>query len=147
MRAPSSLLLPLALTFLVPAQAIAAQEPTLPPDPAPALPPPPPAPPPPVAAGDEVVPTATPDEPIEDAPKTASDTSALADDGHPLAGWHNGLFYLRDYTDNFRLYLQGRAQIDAYTYFGPGVAETTLKPTLFLRRIRPELSGEFLGNW
>lgn len=81
---------------------------------------------------------------------SAADASPLAKDSHPLAGWHNGLFYLRDYNDNFRLYIQGRAQIDTYTYFGPGVAEVTaqsLKPTLFLRRIRPELSGEFLVNW
>lgn len=86
--------------------------------------------------------TTTPDEET-----SAADSSPLAKDGHPLAGWHNGLFFLRDYNDNFRLYIQGRAQIDTYTYFGPGVGETTLKPTIFLRRIRPELSGEFLGNW
>src|SRR5260221_10391310 len=35
----------------------------------------------------------------------------------PLAGWHGGLFYLRDENDNFRLHLQGRAQIDVYSYF------------------------------
>jgi phosphate-selective porin len=65
----------------------------------------------------------------------------------PLAGWHGGLFYLRDQTDNFRLYFQGRAQVDTYAYFGPGVPDTRLKATTFLRRVRPELSGEFLGRW
>jgi phosphate-selective porin len=89
--------------------------------------------------------SAPPAAPAEEA--SVADASPLAKDGHPLAGWHNGLFYLRDYNDNFRLYVQGRAQIDTYTYFGPGVAETTLKPTIFLRRIRPELTGEFLGKW
>lgn len=68
-----------------------------------------------------------------------------------MAGWHNGLFYLRDVDDNFRLYVQGRAQIDSYNYLGPGVTDTTLSPplksTLFLRRIRPEVSGEILRVW
>jgi phosphate-selective porin len=72
---------------------------------------------------------------------------ALAADGNPLAGWHNGVFYLRDRTDNYRLYLQGRAQIDFYGFAGPGVPDTTLKPTLFLRRIRPEIGGEFFKSW
>ena len=81
------------------------------------------------------------------ASEPSADNSALAKNGHPMAGWHNGLFYLRDYNDNFRLHVQGRAQIDAYSYFGPGVLDTTLKPTLFLRRIRPELSGEIMRDW
>jgi phosphate-selective porin len=57
------------------------------------------------------------------------------------------LFYLRDENDDFRLYIQGRAQIDTYSYFGPGVADSRLKATIFLRRIRPELTGEFLKHW
>ncbi len=73
---------------------------------------------------------------------------ALAKDGHPLAGYHDGLFYLRDENDNFRLYVQGRAQIDSYNYLGPGVgSSTTLVPTIFLRRIRPEVTGEILKHW
>ena len=64
------------------------------------------------------------------------------------AGWHGGVFYMRDADDNFRLYFQGRAQIDAFNYFGPGVADTSLKSTMFLRRVRPEFTGEFMqGNW
>jgi phosphate-selective porin len=65
----------------------------------------------------------------------------------PLAGWHGGVFYLRDENDNFRLYLQGRAQVDFYSYFGPGLPDSKQKGTIFLRRVRPELSGEFLGRW
>ena len=65
-----------------------------------------------------------------------------------LAGYHGGLFYLRDRKDNFRLYLQGRAQVDSYNYAGPGVGDVaSLKSTVFLRRIRPELTGEFLHTW
>jgi len=64
-----------------------------------------------------------------------------------MAGWHNGLFYLRDYHDNYRLHVNGRASIDGYTYFGRGVADAGLRPTLLLRRIRPEVSGEFFQDW
>jgi phosphate-selective porin len=73
--------------------------------------------------------------------------SPLSEEPRPLAGFHHGLFFLRDKDDNFQLFLQARSQIDAYSYFGPGVADTTLKPTLFLRRIRPELTGTVLGRW
>src|SRR4051812_43435464 len=59
------------------------------------------------------------------------------------AGSHGGTFYLRDAEDNFRLHFQARAQIDAFNYFGPGVSDTGLKSTMFLRRVRPELTGEF----
>jgi hypothetical protein len=75
-----------------------------------------------------------------------NDTAPLARDGHPLAGYH-GLWYLRDYNDNFILYLNGRAQIDTYTYMGPGIGSTPLKPTMFLRRIRPEVAGEIMHHW
>jgi phosphate-selective porin len=85
--------------------------------------------------------------PIADAPlfpaEPAPSTPTVAGiDGQPLAGYHGGVFYLRDKQDNFRLYVGGRAQVDFYGFFGPGVADTTLKSTLLLRRIRPELSGE-----
>jgi phosphate-selective porin len=85
--------------------------------------------------------------PAETAPSADRDRSAIAVDGHPMAGFHNGVFYLRDENDNFRLYVSGRAQVDAYSFFGPGVPDTPLKATLFLRRVRPELGGEFLGHW
>ncbi len=80
------------------------------------------------------------------APLSGRDPS-LAEDGFPLAGYHSGLFYLRDTEDNYRLYLQGRAHLDFYGYFGPGVGDTSLKPTLFLRRARPEFSGELFHSW
>jgi phosphate-selective porin len=71
---------------------------------------------------------------------------AHADD-HDLAGYRDGFFYLRDKSGDFVLYPQLRAQIDSYNYFGPGVADTTLKSTVLLRRVRPELAGELLGHW
>lgn len=95
----------------------------------------------------------SPSEPVPAArPSSAEEhahveSPALADDGAPLAGYHDGLFFLRARRDDFRLYVQGRSQLDFYSYFGPGVVDAGLKPTLFVRRIRPELSGEFLGRW
>jgi phosphate-selective porin len=89
----------------------------------------------------------TPPPPTDPAERARIDDAPSAADGHPLAGYHNGLFYLRDHHDNFHLYIQGRSQIDFYSFLGAGVPETTLKPTLFLRRVRPEITGEFLGHW
>jgi hypothetical protein len=69
----------------------------------------------------------------------------------PLAGWHDGLFCLRDASDNFRLYVQGRVHVDALTAFGPGVGslgpDSDITSRLTLRRVRPELSGEFFKRW
>jgi len=68
-----------------------------------------------------------------------------------LAGFHNDLFYLRDKADVFRLYVQGRVHVDAVGWLGPGVSSLSesnaLKPTFFLRRVRPEIGGEFFSNW
>jgi phosphate-selective porin len=80
-------------------------------------------------------------------PPPAPVDASVGKDGNPLAGYHGGYFFLRDVDDNYRLYLQGRAHIDFYSYAGPGVGETTLKPTIFLRRARPEFSGEFFHRW
>jgi phosphate-selective porin len=101
-----------------------------------------PAPPPP--------PDATPSVAVPDVPAAAGTGATSAyptSDENDYAGWHGGNFFLRSKDDNFRLYVQGRAQIDSYNYAGPGVTDTTLKSTVFLRRIRPELTGEFMKNW
>jgi phosphate-selective porin len=130
------LLLPL---LLVPRAALAQDQPA-----PPAVEPPAPPPPPPPPSGD----TLSPPPPPESNGAATNDRSALAADGYPMAGNHNGLFYLRDYNDNFRLHIQGRAQVDFYSYAGPGVEDVAaLKPTLFLRRIRPEITGEILKDW
>jgi phosphate-selective porin len=102
----------------------------------------------PAAAATSPLPAAPP-QPVAPAPEpTPPPTNeALAADGKPLAGWYGGMFYMRDAADDFRLYVQGRAQVDMYNYFGPGVADTTLKSNVLLRRIRPELAGEILGRW
>lgn len=81
-------------------------------------------------------------------PNTTSTVAVEPADAKPLAGWHQGLFYLRDTTDNFRLYLQGRLNVDGYAPFGPGVTQLPagngLQPTFFIRRVRTEVSGELL---
>ncbi len=77
--------------------------------------------------------------------------AAFAAEEPPLAAFHNGLFYVRDKTDTFRLYVQGRVHVDAIGWLGPGLTSgdpsTTLKPTFFLRRARPEIGGEFFHDW
>ncbi|HWZ87813.1 MAG TPA: porin [Polyangiaceae bacterium] len=156
MKFPALILTP-TLTFFA-FQAFAQDAPAAPPQtPAPDAPAVAPAPTP------DAAPTATPiapPQPVLPPPAAATappelvapippipTSNGVGKDGNPLAGWHNELFYLRDTDDNFRLYVQGRAQIDFYSYAGPGVADTTLKPTLFLRRIRPEITGEFFHSW
>jgi phosphate-selective porin len=94
----------------------------------------------------EVPPESKPDQPgTSSAPEpiAAAPEAPVEEEDKSLAGRHGGVFFLRDKDDEFRLYFGGRAQIDSYNYFGPGVADTTLKSTIFLRRIRPELTGEF----
>jgi hypothetical protein len=74
-----------------------------------------------------------------------------AHDGYPLAGRVGEYFYLRDANDDFRIYFDGRAQVDVYLPFGAGVSSSAvgsgLEPTFFIRRARPELAGEFLKHW
>ncbi|HKQ69303.1 MAG TPA: porin [Polyangiaceae bacterium] len=80
-------------------------------------------------------------------PTTLPIFEATPREAPPLAGWHGGVFFLRDENDNFRLYVQGRGQVDAFGYFGPGVPDSKLKGTVLLRRVRVEVGGEFLQNW
>ncbi len=79
------------------------------------------------------------------------DQGSRIQDAPPLAGYHNGLFYLRDSADVFRLYIQGRVHVDALTWLAPGVAslpaDSGLKSTLTLRRARLEIAGEFFHDW
>jgi phosphate-selective porin len=88
-----------------------------------------------------------PASPVLTPPPPAPIDPSVGKDGNPLAGYRGGYFFLRDVDDNYRLYLQGRAHIDFYSYAGAGISDTTLKPTLFLRRARPEFSGEFFHRW
>jgi len=85
------------------------------------------------------------DGPVPDARGT------VGADGYPLAGRVGEYFYLRDAHDDFRIYFGGKVHVDAYVPFGPGVSSAAagsgIEPTVFLRRARPELSGEFLGHW
>lgn len=87
---------------------------------------------------------------VPEVPPAAAPADAGAEE-KSLAGWHGGVFYLRSPDDYFRLYVQGRLQMDMYNYAGPGVTDMTgnnaLKSNFFLRRVRPELTGEFMKNW
>lgn len=102
----------------------------------------------------EVAPS--PADPIAAPPVTPAPPAVAADKvdesaGPPLAGWHQGLFFLRDRSDNFRLYVQGRLNLDGYAPFGTGVSDlpagSGLQPTLFIRRVRTEISGELLRTF
>jgi hypothetical protein len=68
-------------------------------------------------------------------------------DDKPLAGWHNGFFYIRDATDSFRFYPAGRLHVDGYAPFGAGVSKlpagSAMNPTVFIRRARVEFNVEF----
>lgn len=68
----------------------------------------------------------------------------------PLAGFNDG-FFIRDPSDNFRLYPRARVNVDFHGFFGPGVADVPaadggvgLSPRIFVRRLRFELAGDFL---
>lgn len=101
-----------------------------------------------LARAQDPAPTPAPDNKVESKPEPVSPPKAEADGPPPpLAGWHGGVFYLRDEHDNFRLHIQGRMQLDGFSYFGPGVSDTALKATILVRRLRPEISGEFLKHW
>ena len=68
----------------------------------------------------------------------------------PLAGYKDGLLYLRDPRDILRLYPHGQLDLDAHGFFGAGVsavpaslAGVSLAPSFFVRHARFDLAGEF----
>ncbi len=75
-------------------------------------------------------------------PAAARADADAAVDGGPTAGFRDGLFFLRDRSDAFRLYPRGRLQIDAHTHFGHDLDAAGLEDALVFRRIQPEISGE-----
>ena len=86
------------------------------------------------------------------APRAANAQEPSAPDpASRAAGWHDGIFFLRDTEDNFRLYVQGRVHADGVAWVGPGVSslgpDGALKSTFYLRRARTEVAGEFLKEW
>lgn len=133
---------------------VAEKAPAAPPPPAPAAVPAPPA-----AAGHKAAqgPAAVWPPPVTEQAGTAPITAAppatekpgaaLARDGRPLAGYHNGHFYLRDASDNFRIYPSAMLLLDAQAWAGPGVADLTgsaLNPRLLVRAARLGLGGQVL---
>lgn len=85
--------------------------------------------------------------PVTAAPPAPEPGPALARDGHPLAGYQNGHFYLRDATDNFRLYPSAMLLLDGQAWAGPGVSDlpgSELSPRFVVRAARLGLGGEVL---
>jgi phosphate-selective porin len=81
--------------------------------------------------------------PPEPTPSPAEDAAVP-----PTAGVHNGIFFIRDLDDDYRLYFQGRAMIDVYSFFGAGVEHVpSLTPSIFLRKVRMEFTGELQKTW
>ncbi|MFT3776469.1 MAG: porin [Minicystis sp.] len=82
---------------------------------------------------------------LSSAPAAAEEPSSPA----PLAGYQDG-FFLRDSRDYFRVYPRLRLNIDAYGFFGKGLADVPstdggvgLAPRLVLRRFRLEIGADF----
>lgn len=77
--------------------------------------------------------------------------AAHAAPGTWSSGYRNGTFYVRDPSDVFRLYVQGRVHADFVDTFGPGVGslppDSALKDGFQLRRARLEVAGEFFELW
>ena len=81
------------------------------------------------------------------APAAGAPGPALARDGRPLAGYQNGHFYVRDATDNFRLYPSALLLLDGQAWAGPAADDlpgSALSPRLYVRAARLGLGGEVL---
>lgn len=97
---------------------------------------------------DDTPPAAEAPAPVEPTPPAAPST-ALARDGYPLAGYRGGHFYLRDATDNFRLYPTGMLLVDVNAWAGKGVADvpgSRLRPRLGARAARIGFAGQVLDG-
>src|SRR5579883_1528675 len=68
-------------------------------------------------------PPAPPPDPSPAPPPTDPAPAPPAVASGPVAGYHNGLFYLRDPSDTFRLYVQGRVHVDFLDSIGPGIPQ------------------------
>jgi hypothetical protein len=99
------------------------------------------------------VPTTTSDSPPSNvspaAPVSRGPGTILGPD--ETAGYHNGTFFVRDRSDTFRFYLQGRVHADWLGQFAPGVSSLPAGSGVFngfyLRRARLEVGGEFFQRW
>jgi phosphate-selective porin OprO and OprP len=90
-----------------------------------------------------LIPESEPNPGAVAAPAAAESAPAASSAEPGTAGVHNGVFYIRDREDVLRLYVQGRAMIDFYSFHGAGVEHvSSLNPTFLLRKVRLELGGE-----
>lgn len=85
---------------------------------------------------------------------TAAAAPAVAQEAAParapspgIAGWHNDVFFLSSPGGNFFLIPSGRVQLDAALYAGDNISDNTPGNRIFLRRIRAEVLGGFLGRY
>jgi hypothetical protein len=75
-----------------------------------------------------------------------------ATDSFPLAGYHEGHFFLRDPEDRFRFFPGALLQIDARAAAGRGVTELEgplgdpLRPRVSVRRAQPMIGGQIQGG-
>jgi hypothetical protein len=96
-------------------------------------------------------PAASPPQLTSPSPRPSEATLADAQAATWTAGYHNGSFFLRDRSDIFRLYVQGRVHADWLDQFGAGVSSlppgSGIVDGFFLRRARIELAGEFYETW
>ena len=71
---------------------------------------------------------------------------SLGHDGNPLAGYHRGVFYLRDASDSFRLYPSAMLLVDGQAWMGKNTATTQFAPRTVVRAARVGLGGQVLGS-
>lgn len=70
---------------------------------------------------------------------------SLARDGHPLAGYQDGKLYVRDATDNFRLFPGAMVLFDGQGWMGRGTtSDPALAPRGMIRAARLSLAGNVL---
>lgn len=71
---------------------------------------------------------------------------SLGHDGNPLAGYHRGVFYLRDAPDSFRLYPSAMLLVDGQAWMGKNTATAQFAPRTVVRAARVGLGGQVLGS-
>ncbi|HVK66112.1 MAG TPA: porin [Polyangium sp.] len=117
------------------------------------IPPPQPAgPPPPPPAGKTPPAITPPPAPVQPFPIEV-DVPTRTEPRMALAGFQGGIF-LRDPSDDIRVYVRGRLHLDFHSFLGGGAADlpaeeggALLTPRFFARRARIELAADLFRRW